>query len=184
MFKYICCNLMINYVSTQICMTALKKEVIFLKRYFSIQLNLRKGQWKAHEWIYFFEPNQIDHDLLPPRLKKDQFDIQGAYNIINSVFVNSSLEMKAISLPTGIIWSPFGLLLRFRMKKIGLVSDIEKAFLEVGPHEADRGVTRFLWLKDIQNPVSKENLIVCRFKRRPFEIISSPFLLGSTIKHH
>ena len=77
-----------------------------------------------------------------------------------------------------------GLLLRFRMKKIGLVSDIEKAFLQVGLHEADRDVTRFLWLKDIQKPVSKDNLLVCRFKRLPFGIISCPFLLGATIKHH
>ena len=77
-----------------------------------------------------------------------------------------------------------GLLLRFRMKKIGLVSDIEKAFLQVGLHEADRDVTRFLWLKDIQKPVSKDNLLVCRFKRLSFGIISSPFLLGATIKHH
>ena len=73
-----------------------------------------------------------------------------------------------------------GLLLRFRMKKIGLVSDIEKAFLQVGLHEADRDVTRFLWLKDIQKPVSKENLLVCRFKRLLFGIISGPFLLGAT----
>ena len=77
-----------------------------------------------------------------------------------------------------------GLLLRFRMKKIGLVSDIEKAFLQVGLHEADRDVTRFLWLKDIQKPVSKDNLLVCRFKRLPFGIISCPFLLGATMKHH
>ena len=77
-----------------------------------------------------------------------------------------------------------GLLLRFRMKKVGLVLDIEKAFLQVGFHEPDRNVARFLWLKDIQKPVSKENLQVCRFKRLPFVIISNPFLLGATIKHH
>ena len=77
-----------------------------------------------------------------------------------------------------------GLLLRFRMKKIGLVSDIEKAFLQVGLQEADRDVTRFLWLKDIQKPVCKDNLLVCRFKRLPFGIISGPFLLDATIKHH
>ena len=77
-----------------------------------------------------------------------------------------------------------GLLLRFRARKIGLVSDIKKAFLQVGLHEADRDVTRFLWLKDIKKPVSKENLLVCRFKRLPLGIISSPLLLSATIKHH
>ena len=77
-----------------------------------------------------------------------------------------------------------GLLLRFRMKKIGLVSDIEKALWQVGLYEADRDVTGFLWLKDIQKPVPKDNLLVCRFKRLPFGIISSPFLPGVTIKHH
>ena len=60
----------------------------------------------------------------------------------------------------------------------------KKAFLQVGLHEADRDVTRFLWLKDIKKPVSKDNLLVCRFKRLPFRIIPSPFLLDATIKHH
>ena len=32
--------------------------------------------------------------------------------------------------------------------------------------------------------MSKGNLLVCRFKRLSFGIISSPFLLGATIKHH
>ena len=38
--------------------------------------------------------------------------------------------------------------------------------------------------KGYPKPVSKENLLICRFKRLPFEIISDPFLLGATIKHH
>ena len=36
-----------------------------------------------------------------------------------------------------------GLLLRFRTQKIGIVSDIEKAFLQVGIQEDQRDVTRF-----------------------------------------
>ena len=77
-----------------------------------------------------------------------------------------------------------GLLLRFRTNRIGIVADIEKAFLQVGLHEADRDVTRFLSWKDIHKPTTNNNLEVYRFTRLPFGIISSPFLLGATIQHH
>lgn len=45
-----------------------------------------------------------------------------------------------------------GMLMRFRLHKIALVSDIEKAFLQIGLQESQRDVTRFVWLKDINNP--------------------------------
>ena len=77
-----------------------------------------------------------------------------------------------------------GLLLRFRTQNIGIVSDIEKAFLQIGIQEDQRDVTRFLWLKDIDKPVTDDNLQIYRFARVPFGIISSPFLLGATIQHH
>lgn len=41
-----------------------------------------------------------------------------------------------------------GILLRFRLNKIALVSDIENAFLQVSLTEESRDVTRFLWLKN------------------------------------
>ena len=77
-----------------------------------------------------------------------------------------------------------GLLMRFRTKRIALTADTEKAFLQVGLNEADRDVTRFLWVKDIKKPVVDTNLQVYRFTRIPFGIISSPSLLGSTVKRH
>lgn len=37
------------------------------------------------------------------------------------------------------------MLLRFREKKIGVISDIEKAFLQISVTPKDRNVLRFLW---------------------------------------
>ena len=77
-----------------------------------------------------------------------------------------------------------GMLLRFRINRIALLADIEKAFLQVALQEQDRDVTRFLWLREPLKPPSKENTIMLRFCRVPFGVISSPFLLAATIKHH
>ena len=77
-----------------------------------------------------------------------------------------------------------GMLLRFRVFPIAVCSDVEKAFLQIGLHEKDRDVTRFLWVKDITKPLSKHNLVVYRFCRVPFGVVSSPFLLAATLRHH
>eukprot|EP00105_Crassostrea_gigas_P032401 XP_011455393.1 PREDICTED: uncharacterized protein LOC105347859 [Crassostrea gigas] len=77
-----------------------------------------------------------------------------------------------------------GLLLRFRLKKIAIVADFEKAFLQVGLQEKDRDATRFFWLKDVNNPTVDNNVQVYRFCRVPFGVISSPFLLAATVDRH
>ncbi|XP_073965583.1 uncharacterized protein [Choristoneura fumiferana] len=76
------------------------------------------------------------------------------------------------------------LILKFRTNKIGIVADVEKAFLQIGLQEHDRDVTRFLWIKDPDKPLSEDNLIHLRFCRVPFGIISSPFLLTASIRYH
>ncbi|PIK35003.1 hypothetical protein BSL78_28172 [Apostichopus japonicus] len=77
-----------------------------------------------------------------------------------------------------------GLLIRFRLPKIAMVSDIEKAFLQVGLRLEDRDATRFLWLKDHTMPIIDGNIQVYRFSRIPFGIVASPYLLGATINFH
>ena len=51
-----------------------------------------------------------------------------------------------------------GLLMRFRMNRIGIVADIEKAFLQVGLQAKDRDATRFFWLKDVNTQDIDNNI--------------------------
>ena len=64
-----------------------------------------------------------------------------------------------------------GLLMKFRTKKIGIVANIEQAFLQFGLQPKERDVRRFLWLKDINLPVTTTNIITYHFTRVPFGII-------------
>ena len=64
----------------------------------------------------------------------------------------------------------FKILLRFRERKIALVGDIEKAFLNIRVQEQDRNALRFL--------------LLYRFCRVVFGVNSSPFLLNATVRHH
>ena len=76
------------------------------------------------------------------------------------------------------------LLMRMRVHKTVVISDIEKAFLQVGLQPHDRDVTRFLWFKDDENLTLKDNVKAFRFDRVSFGVISSPFLLAANIDHH
>lgn len=63
-------------------------------------------------------------------------------------------------------------------------ANIEKALLQIALQPKERDSTRFLWLKDVNKEQTANNITTCRFTRAPFEIILSPFLLGTSIKHH
>ncbi|XP_074649039.1 uncharacterized protein LOC141904353 [Tubulanus polymorphus] len=60
------------------------------------------------------------------------------------------------------------ILLRFRLFKYGIITDIEKAFLHVGLHVDDRDVTRFFWLRDPLDPEGEFNIY--RFKGGNFNL--------------
>ena len=74
------------------------------------------------------------------------------------------------------------ILLRFRSYQVGVVADLEKAFLMIVVEQRDRDALRFLWVKDAF--ATELDVIKLRFARVVFGVSSSPFLLNATIRHH
>ncbi|KAL5475814.1 hypothetical protein EMCRGX_G025680 [Ephydatia muelleri] len=74
------------------------------------------------------------------------------------------------------------IMLRFRVYKVALTADIEKAFLMIKVADEDRDALRFLWLEDVGSEIPRVK--VFRFTRVVFGVASSPFLLNATLKYH
>nr|CAD2161633.1 unnamed protein product [Meloidogyne enterolobii] len=78
-----------------------------------------------------------------------------------------------------------GVLLRFRLPAIALVGDLEKAFMSIYLEPGiDREVCKVLWLKDLNKPLSPDNLLIRRYAVVGFGVISSPFILAAVVRHH
>lgn len=69
----------------------------------------------------------------------------------------------------------------FRTKRVGVIANIKMVFLQAGLHQGYRGITRFLWLKDINGKVTDDKIQIYWLV---FDIISSPFLLSTSVEHH
>ena len=74
------------------------------------------------------------------------------------------------------------ILMSFRAHKVGLVADIEKAFLNIEVDKQQRDLMCFLWIDDINN--EDPNIVTYRFCRVIFSMNCSPFLLNATLKYH
>ena len=70
----------------------------------------------------------------------------------------------------------FDVLVRFRRYCIALVSDTEKAFLQIGINKTDRDCLRFLWFDYVFSDSPK--IVRSRFARVIFDVTSSSYLLN------
>ena len=69
----------------------------------------------------------------------------------------------------------FDILLRFRIHRIAIIADIEKAFLMISVAKKDRDVLRFLWYKDVY--ADQLDLMELRLARVVFGVSSAPSCL-------
>ena len=74
------------------------------------------------------------------------------------------------------------ILLHFCLQRVGLILDIEKAFLNISITPEQRSVLRFLWVDNLESEESK--LEIYRFTLVMFGAFCSPYLLNVTIGHH
>lgn len=72
--------------------------------------------------------------------------------------------------------------MHFRARKVGLVADIERAFLNIAVDEQQRDLMRFLWIDDVRK--DDPNIEIYPFCRVIFGMNCSPFLLNAMLRHH
>ncbi|XP_071961249.1 uncharacterized protein [Antedon mediterranea] len=120
--------------------------------------------------VYYLPHHPVVKDASFTTKVRVVFDASTKCN--NGISLNDCLETGPPLIP-GLV----DILLRFRRWKIGLTSDITKAFLQIKVHKDDQNVHRFLWKRE-------DKIRTMKFLRVPFGNASSPFLLNATIRHH
>ena len=76
----------------------------------------------------------------------------------------------------------FDILVRFRVYKVAMIADIEKAFLNIVIAPEHRDYLRFFWVDDIHD--TSPNIITLRFARLVFGLTCSPAILNAVLHHH
>ncbi|EPB65880.1 zinc knuckle, partial [Ancylostoma ceylanicum] len=73
---------------------------------------------------------------------------------------------------------------KFLMKNATTKPDPNASISDVHLNEMDRDATRFIWVRDVDLPVTEDNIVTYRFTRVTFGLNVSPFLLAGTVTYH
>ena len=176
-----------NYVNTvrrlDSTVKRLRKEPKVLKECDSIvKEQLEKGVIEKVEVNKPVEPGQVHY--LPGQIvtRKDALTTK-----IRMVF-DASSKSHGVCLNDTLHTGPslteqlYSVLLRFRLRPIAIIADVEKAFLAIGVDENHRDYLRFLWLRNVDENDSE--IVVYRFCSVPFGLCCSPFIMNSILQHH
>ena len=160
----------------------LKRDPVTLQEHGSI-LRKQESEGIFEEPPGKFKPAGTVHDLSHHpviRTDKSTSRVRILYDASakrDGPYLNDCLETGPNTLPQ-IIY----ILLRFRLNKIALITDIKQAFLNVSIPESDRHFSRFLWANDIN--LKEKEIIIRRCTRVAFGTTASQFLLASAISKH
>ena len=164
------------------CVSKLKSDVTLLNEYCRIlDDQFKKGVIEevpdepSGSLIHFLPHSPVIRPSAETTKVRIVFD--AAAKDPHSRSLNDFLEKGTSSIPQIPV-----LLFAFRFHKIGLLADLEKAFLQIRIDPTDRDALRFLWL---DSPLMESSNIKCfRYTSLVFGLSCSPSILESVIKTH
>ena len=168
-----------------LCKSLQKKSKETIKQYdLHIQHQLQRGF--IEEVQTFHMPNGVLHYIAHFPVLKDSSTTKMRIVYDASAKMNQQTVSLNDCLYTGsnLLQDLTGVLLKFRVHQIAITADIEKAFLQIELDTRERDATRFLFLKNIEKPVTMDDLRVYQFCRVLFGAAPSPFLLLATVHYH
>ncbi|CAK5070818.1 unnamed protein product [Meloidogyne enterolobii] len=122
----------------------------------------------------FFMPH---HAVINP--KKLRIVLDASAHPKGASSLNQALYRGPVLLPTLV-----GMLIRWRSCLIPILSDVQAAFHTIEMLPEDRQFCKILWLRDVTKPISSNNLVIKRYTKMVFGVISSPFVLAAVLLHH
>jgi hypothetical protein len=166
----------------RMCMTRLKSNTARMSEELRLQLH-EHFKLQEKEGIIERAPLKTHHIVhyLPYKTVIRNDKLRVVYDA--SAKTKSGLALNdVLHAGPSIVKDIVGLLFGYRMNPTAVLADIEKAFLRIGLDEADRDMVRFLAVADPLKPVDPKALVVYRFCRVPFGVISSPFLMNMVLQ--
>ena len=88
----------------------------------------------------------MPHQLVV-RKDKETTKVRVVYDCSSKMHGNPSLN-DCLRVPDAFYTDLFAVVIRFRSHRVGVVADIEKAFLRIRMREEDRDAHRLIWVKD------------------------------------
>ena len=130
-------------------------------------------RWRTWRW----RPSHVFASL--SRLQKRQKHKRNPFSFLRS----GQIQIWTKSKRSRGNWSKLlSTTMRFRMNRYAWIADIKKAFLNISLHPTDAEAIRFLWSTEQSKMSSPFNAL--KWKRVPFGLNSSPFLLRETVNKH